>query len=507
MKNSIIIKNVSFSYAKSEKKALNDVSLCINEGELVLLCGESGSGKTTFSRLLNGLIPHYYEGKMDGNVSIFEKDTKETPLAQLSENIGTVFQNPKTQFYTVRVDTEIAFSLENLGLQKKEIIKRRQAACEKLGIENLFEKSMFALSGGEKQKIACACVDALSPRLIVMDEPTSNLDVAAIEDLRKITLQWKKEGHTIVISEHRLDWIKDACDKVVYFKNGKIENEWNGKTFCELSIEELHSLSLRAQNHFCPVFKTQESQSIQIPQIDFSYQKKNLFNREKKLPYVLHTSPFTIPFGAVVALVGKNGSGKSTLARLLCGLEKKSNFVPGGMNPYMVFQDVNHQLFTPSVAEELLCGNKTFKKGNAEEKQQIKERALYLLEKLNLLEYKNAHPMSLSGGQKQRCAIACAMLSGKKFIIYDEPTSGLDYKNMEATAELIRSLSKTGITQIIITHDLEFIEKSCDYFIFMQNGNVLKYGNLTQENNSNSKTNLKSESNIEFLERFFKGER
>ncbi len=184
--------------------------------------------------------------------------------------------------------------------------------------------------------------------------------------------------------------------------------------------------------------------------------------------------------GAVTAVIGENGAGKSTLARVLCGLERKCSFKRRKQG-FMVFQDVDHQLFTPTVSEELLCGNKKYSKGSESEREKIRKKALAVLERLGLTEYKNAHPMSLSGGQKQRTAIACALLSERDLLIYDEPTSGLDYANMLAVSQLIRSISGGEVTQLIITHDPEFIENCCDSFILLENGRIKASGSFSDE--------------------------
>lgn len=468
----MIIENVSCRYKNSEKNALENISVKIKKGELTLLCGTSGSGKTTFTRLINGLIPHYYECELTGTVNVFGKDIINSKLYEIAENTASVFQNPKTQFYTLTADDEIVFGLENLSVPADEMRRRRAAAMKNIGIEYLSGRNMFAISGGEKQKVACASADAVRPSVIVMDEPTSNLDTDTIAELTNIISGWKSEGITVIISEHRLDHIKQLADRIIIFENGKIIHEFTGKEFRELPVKELHSLGLRGMEKFEPVFCGAESETVNFGKINFSYKKKSV--------PVLNIECLELKKGSVMALIGKNGAGKSTLARLLCGLEK--NF-PVKQSGAMVFQDVDHQLFTPSVGEELLCGNKKFSKGTSAEKEIIKNQALSMLEKLDLLEYKNAHPMSLSGGQKQRVAIACVLLSEKNIIIYDEPTSGLDYKNMMSVAELIRSLAGGEIIQLIITHDPEFIAECCDSFILLENGRIIKSGDISGNKN------------------------
>ena len=473
MKDSIIIKDLTCTYKSADRPALKSIDTVIKRGETVLLCGGSGTGKTTFTRLINGLIPHYYECDITGKVSVFGHDTINEPLYKTAEHTGSVFQNPKTQFYTLTVDDEIVFGMENLAVPVCEMHKRRQKALEKMRIEHLSGRNMFRLSGGEMQKVACASCDALLPEVIVLDEPASNLDTASIKDLAAIISDWKAQGKTIIISEHRLDWIKPLADRVLLFDSAEIKKEFTGGSFRALTPDELHRLGLRGMEGFAPRYGF-EGDKYPLGDINYSYRKKDA--------PTLRIKDLELGKGSVTALIGRNGAGKSTLARVLCGIEKKCRIKNAGPG-FMVFQDVDHQLFTPSVAEELLCGNKKFSKGTGEQRQKIRSDALSILEHLGLAEYKNAHPMSLSGGQKQRTAIACALLSGRKLIIYDEPTSGLDYSSMMAVSELIRGLSGGDVTQLVITHDPEFIENCCDSFILLENGEAAACGSFCDEKN------------------------
>ena len=473
MNDSITIANVSCTYSGADKPALKSVSAEIKHGELVLLCGASGSGKTTFTRLINGLIPHYYECRLSGTVNVFGRDVINDKLYKTAKHTTSVFQNPKTQFYTLKVDDEIVFGMENLAVPTKDMHLRRKCAMNNIGIEYLSGRNMFTLSGSEMQKVACASADALSPEVIVLDEPTSNLDTYSMKDLAGIIAKWKTDGRTIIISEHRLDWIKGYADKIILFDDAQIKTTFTGKEFNSMSPDELHELGLRGMDGYAPKYKA-AGEKYSLGDICFSYKR----NAEP----VLDIHDLELPKGAVTAVIGKNGAGKSTLARVLCGLERKCR-IKTAEQGFMVFQDVDHQLFTPSVAEELLCGNKKFSKGSESQREEIRQKALAVLERLALTEYKNAHPMSLSGGQKQRTAIACALLSERKLLIYDEPTSGLDYANMLAVSQLIRSFSGGDVTQLVITHDPEFIENCCDSFILLDKGSIKASGSFADEDN------------------------
>ena len=468
----VLIENISFKYDNSINNAgLADVSLNIPRGQVVLLCGESGSGKTTFARLLNGLIPNYYDGQMSGTVEVFGKEVDKTPLYELAPIVGSVFQNPKSQFYTLLTDTEIVFACENLGLEKEEILRRFEQTINAFEIKKLFGKSLFTLSGGEKQKVACASVNTLMPELFVLDEPTSNLDVKAIDELSKILRHWKKQEKTIVIAEHRLSWLKDIVDRVLYF-DGNVRMYMTADAFWKIPKEELQGMGLRAP-------------------IDFSPQRVREFTDFMECrgfkTQMLDIPRLTIPQGATVAVLGNNGAGKTTFARMLCGLVKKAEgtllykgkeYSPKKRTAlcYMVMQDVNHQLFTESVEDEVRLG--VDMKSEQEKRKLVDD----ILVELDLTDYKEAHPMSLSGGQRQRVAIAGALATQRDVIIYDEPTSGLDYRHMKDVARNIRKLSEWGKTQFVITHDAELVAECCDYFIFMENGKVLCSGGWTVDN-------------------------
>jgi energy-coupling factor transport system ATP-binding protein len=466
------LKGVTFSYNNSELGALNCLDLEIRKGECILLCGSSGCGKTTVTRLLNGLIPHYYEGTLDGEVSVFGKSILDTAIEDLAGIVGSVFQNPRSQFFCVDTTAEIAFGCENMGLSETEIHRRINITVSDMHIQKLLNRNIFNLSGGEKQKIACAGVASMLPELIVLDEPTSNLDLDAIDELREIIGSWKEQGKTIVIAEHRLGWLSGLCDRVIFMENGSISAEFTGEDFFSLQTGKLNSMGLRAihtannylesRTGLTEIKPFNSSTVITLENFVYSYGKQNAINIQK----------LTIPKGAVIAVVGHNGAGKSTFTKCLCGLQKRFKgtvSVDGKIYrskdmmrlSYMVMQDVNHQLFAETVLEEVMLG--------ADDSEQ--QTALDILEKLHIAEYKDRHPMSLSGGQKQRVAIASALMASKKLLVFDEPTSGLDFHSMESTAELLCSLSKE-ITVLIVTHDMELIDRCCTHILHIEDGKV-----------------------------------
>ena len=489
MRDEIIkLENVNYQYKGANETSLNDVSLSIKKGEVILLCGASGSGKTSLIRLLNGLIPHYYQGDLTGKVTVSGLDITKTELYELAGIVGTVFQNPRSQFFSVDTDGEIVFGLENIGLEPEEIKRRKDLIINQMNIQKLLGKSLFELSGGEKQQIACASVAALLPEIILLDEPSSNLDYIAMERLRTIIHDWKTQGKTIIISEHRLWYLQNLFDRVLYMDEGIIKKEWTEEEFTNLKEEEIQSLKLRPitlKQRFMESLGNQaevcaeKNNCILLKNFFFSYNKKPYFFRKEKFTSkssCLHLSipTLSLPKGKVIALIGNNGMGKSTLLRCICGLEKDCT---GSIHydgkeykgkkrthvSFLVMQDVNHQLFADSVENEVLLSMN---------KKDIK-RCHEILDSLGILECKDKHPMSLSGGQKQRVAIASAIAASAKILLFDEPTSGLDYEHMYKVSLLLRELADNGSTILVSTHDSELIDQCCDYKLCMNEGTVL----------------------------------
>ncbi len=243
------IKNVSFSYAGREDNNIKNINLNINDGECILLCGRSGCGKTTVTRHINKLIPWFCSGNTQGEVYIDNENIKDIPMYKVAEKVGSVFQNPRSQFFYVDTDSEIAFGLENLSYKREAIVKRVDETCEELNIKKLRQRSIFDLSGGEKQKVAFASAYALMPDIYVFDEPSSNLDIFAIEQLKENIKKLKDKGKTIVIAEHRLYYLKDIADKIVYMEKGEIKNIFTQKEIHEISDEEREKMGIRVLNY------------------------------------------------------------------------------------------------------------------------------------------------------------------------------------------------------------------------------------------------------------------
>lgn len=453
---------VNFSYEGADMEgALHDFSLKIREGECVLICGPSGCGKTTVARMVNGLIPHYYEGTMDGKVTVAGEVVADKELYEIAQKVGSVFQNPRSQFFCVDTTSELAFSLENQGRNPEEIEKRIENTVNKAKLQKLMDRNIFHLSGGEKQKLACGSVMTSDTEIVVLDEPSANLDYTAMADLCIMLDIWKREKKTILIAEHRLSYCLKYADRVLVMDEGRLILDVPAKEFVGYADEQLHAMGLRsAQNinarEVVPDRVTSEIRDyFLIENLSFGYEKKHK---------ILDINSLSIPKGEIVAVVGANGVGKTTFLRCLCGMEKKCKATLTYNNKsyknkerihlfYLVMQDVNHQLFTESVLDEVLISMK----------EQAEEKACRILETLDLAEFKERHPMSLSGGQKQRVAVAAALAAEREIVLFDEPTSGLDYRHMRQVGELLLKLRQEGKTVLIVTHDGELVKEYCTY--------------------------------------------
>ncbi len=467
----IEFRNLSFSY-KSEKNdiGLKNINLHIKKGQVTVLCGKSGCGKTTITRLINGLIPHYYEGKIEGDIFIDGSNMKGKALSEYSGKVGAVFQNPRSQFFSVDTTGELAFGCENMGINPQIIYQRIGETVLAFQIENLMERSLFALSGGEKQKIACASVSVMEPDIYVLDEPTSNLDVHSITELKKVVAQWKREDKTIVIAEHRLYWLTELADTFIYLEEGSIITELSKDEFIVLPIEKLQHMGLRSLNPFYYNSLPDtiiRNKTIVLENFSLLYKKKKALDIRK----------LTLPQNEIIGILGQNGAGKTTFAKCLCGLEKKAKGILRinekyyGQKQrialsYMVMQDVNHQLFAESVLDEVLLSM------DGEDEKSDAKLAREILTSLNLLDKQECHPMSLSGGEKQRVAIGSAIASKKQIVVFDEPTSGLDYRHMWEVSKNLKRLQKMGKSLFIITHDPELIYSCCTYIMFINKGEV-----------------------------------
>ena len=463
----IEFENVSFSYTGQEHGGLRDINLKISDGECVLFCGRSGCGKTTITRLVNGLIPQFYQGELHGHVLVDGQEISNIPMYQIAAKVGSVFQNPRTQFFNVDTDSEIAFGIENEARPPKKLAERVEQTTEDLHIQKLRNRNIFELSGGEKQKIAFASVYAMNPQIYLLDEPSSNLDMTSIQELKEHLRLIKKQGKTVLIAEHRLYYLMELADRIVYLENGEIKGIYTPEEFWQLSEPDREHMGLRAvdlQAVFPPkAYLPALTPVLELRNVTLSYKKQT----------ILHDIVLSAGKGEVIGVVGHNGAGKTTFSRALCGLHKNCDgqFLWESKPierkerlqlSYMVMQDVNYELFADSVEAECSFGirnpNQTL--------------VNVTLEELGLAPYRERHPNTLSGGQKQRVAVAVSMICGKDLLVFDEPTSGLDFDSMTQVAGLIRRLSNMGKVIFIVTHDFEFVCRTCSRVLHFDEGEI-----------------------------------
>ena len=472
----IEFKNVSFSYEGQEHDSLHGISLKIADGECVLFCGRSGCGKTTVTRLVNGLIPQFYQGELQGRVLVDEQEISDLPMYQIAAKVGSVFQNPRTQFFNVDTDSEIAFGIENEARPVRELEERVEQTTKDLHIEKLRNRNIFELSGGEKQKIAFASVYAMNPEIYLLDEPSSNLDMASIQELKEHLRLIKSQGKTILIAEHRLYYLMELADRIVYLEDGEIARIFTSEEFLRLTETEREHMGLRAVD-LTRVLPPAIHPTVLPPAIHPTVLPPTLAIRDITLRYkkrtILHQIALSVARGEVIGVVGHNGAGKTTFSRALCGLHKdcEGEFLWNGQplehklrlkRSYMVMQDVNYELFAESVEAECSFGIRN-------PDQDLVETTMA---ELGLTTYRERHPNTLSGGQKQRVAVAVSMICGKDLLVFDEPTSGLDFDSMAQVAGLIKRLSEQGKIIFIVTHDFEFVCRTCSRVLHFDEGEM-----------------------------------
>lgn len=434
-------KDVSFTYKNSNNKVLDRVNFKINKGECILLTGVSGSGKSTLIHLMNGLIPTLYEGQLEGEILFKNKDLKDIESYDISKNIGYVSQDPRGHFFTTNTTSELVFSMENYGIPLNEMKKKYSQLVELLELEKLVDKNIIYISSGERQKIAIGCSLSLEPEIIILDEPSSNLDFHMTKKLKQLIEKLKTKGYTIIIAEHRMYYIQDLIDRVFVINNGKVIEKTISdlKSNNEVPLRSLDIFNLELENISC--------------------KNKELLMEINNITYknILSNITTTVYKGDVIGLIGKNGVGKTTLLRLLSNIMKPNKGkIVGKVVPFLVMQDMDYQFFTESVESEM-------KFGSADNDL---EKINSLLMKLGLTEFKDKIPFELSGGQKQRLLIAISALANVNLLMFDEPTSGLDYVNMTKVSGILKDLSKNRAL-IVATHDIEFLYKTCNRVIYL----------------------------------------
>jgi energy-coupling factor transporter ATP-binding protein EcfA2 len=488
----LVVNDLTFRYRSRTEPALRDISLTLEPGKILLVAGASGCGKTTLIRCINGLAPRSYKGELSGQVLLHGQDVAEFPLSRISQIVGTVLQDPERQILGTRVSAEVAFGLENLGLDRDEIRQRVDEALDHLGILNLRDRKTFLLSGGEKQKAALAGVLAMRPSILLLDEPLASLDPASAQEALALFRRLADEGISIFLVEHRVeDALSIHPDQVLFMQDG--EAVYRGTTDGMTEMVDYRQVKLpapiviqRAANAPPPAFEPAIKPNGREPLITFSDVS---FAYEDDGPEILHGVNLTISQGDVIALLGPNGAGKTTLIKHAIGLLKprQGSVVVEGHDTKeisvaqiartmgYVFQSPSHMLFAPTVQEELAFGPKNL--GYSQET--ITCSVTNAVKTVNLEGLVDYPPLALSFGQQKRVSIAAILAMRSKILVMDEPTAGQDYWNYMAFMDAI--LQMDGFESIIfITHDLDLAVCYANRVILMHAGRIAADGPPTE---------------------------
>lgn len=496
--------NVAFKYIESTDYAISDCTFSVKKGEKIMLCGASGSGKSTLLRLLKReLSPR---GELSGNITLMGKDRSELSDRESAEKIGFVMQSPDSQTVCDKVSAELAFGLESFGVKSGEIQSRVGEMAAFFGIEPLYDRDISTLSGGQKQLVALCSVMATDPDILLLDEPTAQLDPVAARELLGILDRLNKEmGVTIIIAEHDPEELFDSCDKILYLAKGKTEffgtPALTAKYFVKNALEGFLPETSKAFARLCddlPLNVRQgrvkleklgvtdiPKQAVTDTEIaePYALQCKNLWQRyEKNSPDILKGCDLAVRKGECYGLLGSNGGGKSTLLRVICGLckpymgavslfgKKQKAYKNGSLFREMLAflpQEPVTMFVKESVREDLLQSGDKVTVENVSQRMGIE----HLLDR---------HPWDLSGGEIQKCAFAKILLADPKIIVLDECTKGVDSFAKKALGDVLASLKDEGRTILLVTHDLEFAAQYCDRCGLLFDGKIVAEDNAVE---------------------------
>lgn len=491
----IKIKNLIFSYPNSEKKALDDINLTVNQGEFVTICGKSGCGKSTLLRHLKPILtPH---GKTSGEIYFDGKSIYDLSDREQAENIGFVMQNPDNQIVTDKVWHELVFGLESLGINSAEIRSKAAEMASFFGIQNWFYENVANLSGGQKQILNLASVMIMNPTLLLLDEPSSQLDPIAAHDFFTMLERINTElGVTIILSEHNLSEVFPLSDKVVVMEDGKITTEntpykigeelKQNSMFAALPTPTKIYYSLGNNSGNCPITIRDGHKWLEKQQINEHFEFKSEKNRintepilelkdvwfryEKNSDDILKGLSFKVHENEFYAIVGGNGVGKSTALSVISKINKPYRgkvFINDDTKVAVMPQNPQSLFLKKSVLEELY--DAVFDVEKEKRKNEI-EYVIKLCELDNLLEN---HPYDLSGGEQQRVALAKMLLRKPDLLVLDEPTKGLDACFKRKLATILKSLQKNGMTVLMVTHDIEFCAEYADICAMFFDGKIV----------------------------------
>jgi energy-coupling factor transport system ATP-binding protein len=504
----LIIEKLTFRYRDRETPAIRDVSFQANPGEILLIAGASGCGKTTLIRCINGLIPRSYKGELSGRILLKGQETKGWPLAKISQQVGTVLQDPERQILGTKVLHEVAFGLENLGMPRPDILERVDEALKYLNIAYLRDRETFNLSGGEKQKVALAGVLAMRPSILLLDEPLASLDPASAYETLDMVRRLADEGMTVLMIEHRVeDVLRIRPERVMFMSEGGIKylGLLNG---LERAVD-YHDVKLSAPvvielaRHDPAPAELKILPGALVPSTHLSTRPLSMLGagdritdealvrfKEVSFDYevgseILHGINLEIKRGDVIAVLGPNGAGKTTFVKHAIGLLKPKSGVVlvNGRDTReasvaqiastlgYVFQSPSHMLFAPTVREELAFGPKNLLHSKDEIEKEVKEA----LEIVNLSEKENDPPLALSFGQQKRVSIAAILAMRSHILVMDEPTAGQDYRNYMSFMDAILQLP--GFEAILfITHDVDLAVIFANRILMVADGSIVADG-------------------------------
>ncbi len=488
----LVVENLSFRYRDRAGTALRNISFEAYPGEVLLIAGASGCGKTTLIRCINGLIPRSYKGELTGRVLIYGEDISRWKLAAISQKVGTVLQDPERQILGIKVLNEVAFGLENLGLPREEILQRVDEALAHLKITHLRERETFLLSGGEKQKVALAGVLAMRPSILLLDEPLASLDPASAVEALETIRALADEGMTILLVEHRVeDVLRIHPERVMYLEQGEIRylgsveglsqvvNYHEIKLPAERILERARQDAAPSEIRFLPGASGNGSGKeplVRFENVTFEYEPGN---------EILHGINLEIHRGDVIAVLGPNGAGKTTFVKHAIGLlkPKSGRVLVNGKDTRQasvaeiastlgyVFQSPSHMLFAPTVREELGFGPTNLKHPKDQIEQEVKEA----LRIVNLSEYEQDPPLALSFGQQKRVSIAAILAMQSRILVMDEPTAGQDYRNYMNFMDAI--LQMPGFEAVLfITHDVDLAVVYANRVLLFAEGRLIADG-------------------------------
>ena len=488
----LVIDNLSFRYRDRQGAAIHNLSFTVNAGEVLLIAGASGCGKTTLVRCINGLIPRSYKGEMSGTVLVFGEEVKDWKLSQISQKIGTVLQDPERQILGTKVVNEVAFGLENLGMPREEIYSRVDEALNFLKISHLRQRETFNLSGGEKQKVALAGILAMRPSIVLLDEPLASLDPASAQDTLDAVRLLADQGLSILLIEHRVeDVLRINPERVMFMSDGEIR--YLGDVSGLSKVVNYREVKLPAEDIVERAKQDTAPVEIKVlPGVTHSQVEQEALVRFENVTFgyeseveILHGIDLQINRGDVIAVLGPNGSGKTTFVKHAIGLLKPKSgrvFVGGrdtkeasvaeiaGMLGY-VFQSPSHMLFAPTVREELAFGPTNMKHS----KEQIELEVKDALKIVNLSDKEKDPPLALSFGQQKRVSIAAILAMRSRILVMDEPTAGQDYQNYMNFMDSI--LQMPGFEAIIfITHDVDLAAIYANRVLMISDGRLIADG-------------------------------